>query len=167
MHKIKKLLLTVAVVATSLLMGCANIQQNQKVATLCKVAAYDGTYLYVKAHPESRVHFQTAVEELKALEAAETVDAVTLLAIVQRFPVKELHSEAATLVVGNATLILSDYTTSVPVEQIENLKPIVKAIREGVELGLGPTPSPSASRRLRQEQVEASLLSPVYRGGGL
>lgn len=143
MNKIKTLLLTVAVVATGLLFaGCANVPANQRIATLSKVAAYDGTYLYLKDHPAARPAFLQAVSELEALEAEPVINVTTLLGIVGRLPVKELHSEAATLIIGSTTLVLSDYVTDLPVEQLENIRPIIKAIKDGIKLGLGPTPSP-------------------------
>jgi hypothetical protein len=121
--------------------GCATTSETQQLATATKMAAYIGTSEYLLAHPEARPKFEAAERELFALESAETIDAITILAIAQRLPVKELKSERAAIYVTAATVLLSDYGATVPVDQLDNLKPIVRAMREGVALGLGGTPN--------------------------
>jgi len=50
--------------------------------------------------------------------------------------VKELKSDRARIYVTAATLLISDYAGTVPLEQIAELKPVATAIREGIELAL-------------------------------
>lgn len=121
--------------------GCATTPENvTRVASASKIAAYVGTAAALQQKPAWRPGFVTAVAELKALEASETIDFVTLLAIVNRLPIKELKSPEAVLIISGATLVLQEYGGQlVDIGQIEKIRPIVTAIRQGVELGLGPT----------------------------
>lgn len=119
--------------------GCAvfkNPSTVQRIATSCKVAAFVGTSEYVRQHPESRSKFEAARDELHILATADVVDWVTLLAIVQRLPVKEVHTERATLIITAATILLSDYAGSLPLNQQAELKVFAKALEDGVALGL-------------------------------
>jgi hypothetical protein len=123
---------------TMLPVGCSTMQPDQlaRVKTLCKVAAYVGTSEYLRGHPDAKPKFAEAVTALKILEASETVDLATLLAIVNKLPVKDLGDERGRMVVTAATLILSDYAGSLDAADLKNLLPVVTAIRQGVELGL-------------------------------
>lgn len=118
--------------------GCATNQADgQRVQTAAKLAAYVGTAEYLRGHPETRPAFVLAAQQLAVLESQEHIDLATLMAVVNQLPVKELKSERATLIVTAATILLSDYAGSLPVEQLDELKPLAKAIREGINLGLG------------------------------
>jgi hypothetical protein len=117
--------------------GCKTPSQNQQLASAVKMAAYIGTSEYLLAHPEAKPKFEQAEQELFALAGAEKIDAITLLAIAQRLPLKQLKSERAAIYITAATLLLSDYGESIPAEQIKDLQPIAKAMGEGIGLGLG------------------------------
>lgn len=122
-----------------LLVGCATTPtQKQRIETAAKIAAFVGTREFLLEHPESRTGFETARDELLFLETQETLDWVTLLAVVQRLPVKELKSPQAQLIISAGIILLSDYGGSLPTDKISELKPLAKSIREGIELGLGP-----------------------------
>jgi len=123
--------------------GCASTPQAdaQRIQSAAKVAAFVGSSEYLRSHPETRAGFVLARDELLVIENSEHVDLTTLLAIVNRLPVKELKSDRATLIVTAATMLLSDYAGSLPIERLDELKPVAKAIREGIDLALGP-PSP-------------------------
>jgi hypothetical protein len=134
-------LLTSVLCLLPLFTGCKTTEQTRQLATATKMAAYVGTAEYLRTHPEAKPKFEAAERELFALESAETIDAITLLAIAQRLPVKELKSERAAIYVTAATILLSEYGQSVPIEQLQNLKPVAKAMREGIALGLGSAPN--------------------------
>lgn len=120
------------------LTGCATAPTApQRVASAAKIAAYVGTSELLLAHPEMRLKFEIARDTLRVIEESDTVDLATLLAVVNRLPVKELKSERAMIVVTSATILIADYGGALPVEQLGNLKPVARAIREGIELGLG------------------------------
>lgn len=122
--------------------GCAtvgngNVSTVDKMIPIAKTAAYVGTFYAMKEHPEWRPSFETAVAELKFLEAQEKIEFVTLISIVNRLPIKELQSDEAALIVGTATILLSEYGgMAVPLEQVKDLHPVVTAIRDGIELAL-------------------------------
>lgn len=120
--------------------GCSTTPDTaQRVQSAAKVAAYVGTSTYLAEHPYALHGFLAARDSLLTLEQAEQIDFATLLAIVQRLPIKELKSETAVIVITSATILLSDYGGAIPVERLEELRPLVAAIRAGIELGL-PAP---------------------------
>lgn len=136
---IKKLILTLSLgICLAAPIGCATTPGGKKdLAPLVKTAAYVGTTYALKAHPEYRPGFELALAQLETLEQSETIDFVTLLAIVNRLPVTELKSDEATLIVTSATLLLSEYGGGVlPVEQLEKARPIAVALRSGIALAL-------------------------------
>lgn len=122
--------------------GCGTLpaDQSQRVATSAKVAAMVGTAEAVAAHPEWRPKFVAAANELSILANADHVDVATLLAVVQSLPVAELKSPRAKLVVTAVTLVLSDYAGSLPLNRLDELKPVAAALKAGVELGLASVP---------------------------
>ena len=136
--------LTVAIPTCSLT-GCAvfdgtNSTTTQRVASGCKIAVYVGTAEYLAKHPEAAPQFAAAANALFVLENSDTLDAATLLAVVNQLPIKQLDSPRAQIIITAATIVLTDYAGSLPVDQIGNLKPIAKALREGIELGLPVKP---------------------------
>lgn len=125
--------------ALALAAGCATAPNSNTVArikTSAKLAAYVGSAEYLRARPETRPGFILALESLKEIESAPTVDLTTLLAVVNRLPTKDLRSERAQLLITSATIMLSDFGGQLPLEQLNELRPVVTAIREGVELAL-------------------------------
>jgi hypothetical protein len=121
--------------------GCATFGDpgtSQRLASAAKVAAYVGTVEYLRAHPETRPAFELARDTLKTIEASEHVDLATLLAVVNQLPIKELKSERATLIVTSATILITDFAGTLPVDRLDELKPVASAIRQGIDLGLGP-----------------------------
>lgn len=124
-----------------LCIGCQTPTGQRDIAPAIKTAAYMGTAYAILENPSWRKGFEEAVFDLKLLEAAETIDFTMVLSIVNRLPVKELRSSKAAILITSATILLSDYGGSLPLDQFEKLKLVVKAMREGIELGLGPTPA--------------------------
>lgn len=123
------------------LTGCATTGGNgttvQDFTPAIKTAAMVGTVYSLREHPEWAPAFKTAAADLAILETAEKIDFNTILAIVLRLPVKELQSPDARLAISGATILLSGYGDKiVALEKLENLRPVAKALREGIELGL-------------------------------
>jgi hypothetical protein len=136
------------VLAPFVLTGCKttdNPEQQEKnikrIASACKVAAYIGSSAYLAKHPENKGKFELAKNSLATLEGSETLDFTVLLAIVKQLPVEELKSPEATIAITSATLILSDYAGELPLDRINELKPVVVAIREGIDLALLSVPA--------------------------
>jgi hypothetical protein len=117
--------------------GCASMSQtqSQRLSTAATIAAYVGTTEVLRRHPEYRTGFELAAGELKALEEGN-VDALKLMQIVNRLPVKELKGDRASMIITTATILLTDEIGTTPIEKLNDLKPIVKAIRTGIERGL-------------------------------
>lgn len=122
--------------------GCSTLNgQSPQLKSAALVAAYVGTAETLRAHPEYRAGFELAARELRVLEDGN-VDALKLMEIVQRLPVKELKSDRATIIITAATILLTDQIGATPIEKLNDLKPVVSAIRQGIEQGLGSSPPP-------------------------
>lgn len=134
----KKIQVGLALASLVLITGCANLSQTQqsRIQTGVKLAAYVGTAETLRAHPEYRKGFEVALVELKALEAGP-IDVIKLLEIVNRLPVKELKSDRAQMIITAGTILLTDEIGATPLEKLNDLRPVISAIREGVERGLG------------------------------
>lgn len=148
MKRILTLLLSVSLftapfVVLPLLTGCASLSDGlsgaeaQRIQTSVKLAAYLGTSAYVQKNPQTRPAFLIARDELTALSTADNIDAVTLLAIFNRLPVKQLESGQSKLIITAATIILSDFAGELQLDQLKQLQPIAAAGAEGITLGLG------------------------------
>ena len=118
--------------------GCSTLQNGGKsVVPAVKTATYVGTFYALKEHPEWRPGFELARRELGMLGEAQTIDFTTVLSIVNRLPVEELKSPEATLIITGATILLTEYSGDIiPLDRVEDVRPIVKALYEGVALGL-------------------------------
>jgi hypothetical protein len=135
----KKYILGIGVAAL-LATGCAGLNQStdtgKRIQTAARLAAFVGSSEFLRQNPNARGGFEKAREDLVILENAEHVDFITLLQIIQRLPVKELHSERGVMIITATTLVLQDYAANLPVEKLDELKPLAKAIREGIDLAL-------------------------------
>lgn len=137
----KKLLTTtLAIVAFLAFAGCASLKNNQKLENRAYGAAYAGTLATLEFLPSKRTGFEKAVADLKALEAGP-MSAPRLIEIIKRLDVKELKSKEARIVITVTTVLITTEIGNTPIEQIENLRPVVVKIREGIEQGLVDSPS--------------------------
>lgn len=140
MKSLKTILPALLIAATlSFTVGCANLGDGKTAPQLqsaALVAAYVGTAETLRAHPEYRTGFELAASELRVLEEGN-IDAIKLMNIVNRLPVKELKSDRATIIITAATILLTDQIGATPIEKLNDLKPVVSAIRQGIERGLG------------------------------
>lgn len=136
------LLLAIAIaIPTCTLTGCATFTGEgatlRRVTTAAKVAANTGTFLYLQKHPETRPAFVLARDQLLIIEASEHVDLAVLLSIINRLPVKQLEDPTAQLIISNTAILITQFAQNLPVEKLDDLKPLAQAIREGIDLGLG------------------------------
>lgn len=139
------------IIPSLLLLACIGCQSLgptdvNRVAGSVKIAAFTGTSYALIEHPEWRQAFTDAEKELRFIEAQPTIDFATIMAVVTRLPIKELKSEKAVLSITAGTLLLYQYGDSLLIDEIENLRPIVVALREGIALGLGQPPSRALSK---------------------
>jgi len=141
-------LLTTPVLVLPLLTGCASLGDGlsgsnaQRINTSVKLAAYLGTQAYLTKNPQTRPAFVLASGELRALAVADNIDAVSLLAIVNRLPVKQLESPQSKVIVTAATIILSDFAGELQLDQLKQLQPVALAMADGIDLGLGTGTTP-------------------------
>lgn len=126
-----------AIIGLCALAACSTMspQTESRIRTSATIAAYIGTVETLRKHPEYRVGFETAAAELRVLEDGK-IDTIKLLEIVNRLPVKELKSDRAQMIITAATIVLADEIGATPIEKLDDLKPVVGAIREGIERGL-------------------------------
>lgn len=120
--------------------GCSTLSPTdiQRISAATKVAAYVGTSTALRQHPEWKDAFAIASDNLKVLETADTLDVAQILAIIQRLPIKELKSDTAAIIITSATILITEFNVStIPLERVKQLQPIVKSIRQGIDLGRG------------------------------
>ncbi len=129
----------VIVAALCFLPGCAtppNANTIRHVATATQIVAKDATFLYVQAHPDARTQFEQAHDALAVIETADAIDFPTVLKIVQTFPIKELKNPTTVMLIQDAQIILVDVGASISLDKVNDLRPIVTALRVGIEQGL-------------------------------
>lgn len=146
MKKLFSALLAASLFVTPLpfLTGCASLNDGlyasdaRRIQTSVKLAAYLGTSTYLQKNPIARPAFLAARDELVALSTSDTIDAVTLLAIVNRLPLKQFEGEQSKIIVTAVTIILSDFAGDLQLDQLKQLQPIAKAMADGITLGVPP-----------------------------
>lgn len=128
---------TIALAGLLWLTGCASLspQGQARLANSANFAAYAGTVETLKYLPTKRSGFERAVADLKRLESGP-IDIVALTEIVQRLDVKELKSTEAKIIISGVQLAVVTELGTTPLDKVQNLKPIVTAIRSGIERGL-------------------------------
>jgi hypothetical protein len=135
----KKLINVISLVCIiSLFAGCASTGSRQPIdyAPAVKQAAKEGTNLVVAEHPDWRQHFLDASDELNIIANAPNINFQTVIDIVNRLPVKELKSKDAKLAISGARIVLSFVQVEVPLDKVEKYRPIVVALRDGIQEGL-------------------------------
>jgi len=128
-----------AVIATVVMLtGCGTASPStiQHIATFSRITAKDSAYLVLKNNPQLRPQFVLARDELTVLGTATNLDFSLAISIVSKFPIKEIHNPVAEMVIQDAQLILTDLNLSYPLDKVENLRPIVVGLRDGVDDGL-------------------------------
>ena len=132
--------LTVMLVASGLVLGgCATTGSGGKkdYSKVIKTIVWAGTSYAIMEHPEWRESFELAANQLDLLATADTIDYTTVVAIIQALPVKELKSSEGILAITAVSLLLSDYEGTIDLTKVEQVKPIVIALRDGIRLGIG------------------------------
>ena len=128
-------IIATTIAASSILFfaGCASITSTESLPIKLKSVAYIGTWEALRAHPEWKPSFESATHDLKIIETSETLDLVTVVAILQSLPIKELRGERTVVYITAATLLLDDATLRVKIPA--QAQAIARALREGIELG--------------------------------
>ncbi len=142
MNKMKTLIIaTLCMLAPLLFLGCKTVGGTQvadieRIANVTKEATTIGTQEVLKRRPEWAVDFRLAHEQLAALEKADTISVADILKIIDWLPIKELKSDNARLAVTGARLLISGIDLpEVSADKLAQIRPIVTALREGLEAG--------------------------------
>lgn len=124
------------------LTGCAtapdgsSVPDTARIALVTREAAAIGTAEALFRYPEWKPDFVSVVAQLKALEAEPNITVNAMLGIIARLPVNELRSRDAQLAISGARLVVAAAGWSdVEITRTEQLRPVVTALREGLELG--------------------------------
>lgn len=131
-------ILAAVLLAAGVFTACVTTRTERiaHLATVSKIVAKDATSLYLAAHPENRPAFVAAREELMVLEAATNLNFGLVLAIVHHLPIRQLANPVTQLLITDTEIILTDLNASIPLDQVNDLRPIVKALADGIGLGL-------------------------------
>ena len=140
-----------AILAAGVLFGATACKSTkpetiQAIAAASQVAVKDGTFLYTSAHPETRAQFQTAANALRVLSTTTNLNFSAALEILRQLPIKEVQDPVVQIVVSDADVILTYLNVSVPLTDVEHLRPIVVALAQGIEDGLAMQPARALDR---------------------
>lgn len=113
-----------------------------------KQAAINGTADVLRSNPQWVSQFQLAQSDLNALSTAPDISLDSILEIVQRLPVKELHSETAQISYQAATVVISIFDVpELPSTATADLQCLAAALSSGVGIGITnsgvPIPNPA------------------------
>jgi hypothetical protein len=93
--------------------------------------------LLLDEHPNWKLYFQQAYDDLGVLEKATTIGLPEVLAIINRLPVKELQSKTAKISILSATLLIEEVgSPAIDAQHVDKLRPIVRDLRKGIKLAL-------------------------------
>lgn len=138
----QKSILSVLLILSLFVPGCGTTPQErvQSAAEACELIAYNASEVLLIEKPGAEAGLRIAANELRALETHPQVQMTEILTIVHRFPLDKLKSPYARLAVNNGTLILTRLTARLPETDLGtlDLKPIVTALRTGIEMRIGP-----------------------------
>lgn len=110
---------------------------NKAVLASVKLAAFVGTAEALRQQPEWRPAFLTASDALLLLSQKDAIGLSDIYGILAQLPIKELKSDRAILYINAASIVLEEYDTgTIDISRVDKLRPVIKAINEGLELGL-------------------------------
>jgi len=139
--------LCLVALALQLFTGCASVQPlsattQARITTGLKLAASIGGTEILMEHPDWRQQFIEASQDLSYIEnASGQVGIAQVIAIVQRLPIKELHSPRAVLYAQTGVLLLNEVgvETELPLEASRDVKAVAGALRVGIDMALAAT----------------------------
>jgi hypothetical protein len=142
LNKINAILLGVVLLFP---LGCATSGPDkgkitpQSAVPAVKTATYLGTALTIREKPDVLDEFQMVHKQLVLLEAQKAIDWTSVVVVLNNLPVKELRGTNAQLIISSGMVLLNTYANGAldPINKhIEDIHLIVKALREGIELGI-------------------------------
>lgn len=140
--KMMKSLCVFAAAAALTLTGCTTTPEGQTVPDIARIAAITqeaatiGTQEALTRKPEWKAQFNVVVVELTKLEAEQDITVESLLRIISQLPVDQLSSPNARLAFSSARLLVAATGwATVPIVRSEQLRPVVRALRDGMANG--------------------------------
>ena len=107
-----------------------------KVAAITKEVTTIGVQLAVANNPELLPKLVIAVQELNTLATADAITPDLIIAILNQIPVKQFRSPEGVIAFNSARVILvAAGWSNVNLVRIEQLRPIVVALRDGMMAG--------------------------------
>lgn len=107
----------------------------KKVANAVELASFNGSYLYLKDHPEQKTLFIDISKDLDVL-IQEDLTLNGFLMVIRHLPIKELKNDKTILIVDNVIILFGMFQDDLikldKLEQVKKLKPIVIAVRSGI-----------------------------------
>lgn len=117
--------------------GCGTTPESvHRFSIATQIVVKDGTFLFLANNPSHRPAFEMAVRELEVIEAAPALDFALVVQVFSRLPLQEISNPTTRLLISDAGLLLTYYNVSVPLDKVESLRPVVVAIRKGLQDGL-------------------------------
>lgn len=111
----------------------------KKIAQASELAAFNGSYLYLKEKPQDKEIFIGVSDSLNVL-IQEEMTLNGFLMVIQHLPIKELKDEKAVLIVDNAIILFGIFQDDLvkldQLEQAKKLKPIAEALKKGIDRAL-------------------------------
>ncbi len=112
-----------------------NVPDVPRIAAFTKEAVTIGVSEALLANPQWQPYFATCHQQLTVLEGEDAITVASLLNVLSQLPVKELNGQNARIAFSSARLVIvAAGWSDVGSEQMKQVRPIVVAIREGLEL---------------------------------
>lgn len=154
MKKIKNIIAALVLVSALVLTGCVTSTQLDpfgapvvvktvdipRVAAVTKEVTTIGISLALANNADLLPKLQIAVQELDTLAASDTITPELIIAILDQIPIKQFRSPEGVIAFNSAKVVLvAAGWSNVDLVRIEQLRPIVVALRDGLIAG-GVTP---------------------------
>lgn len=150
-----KILATLGLVGLLVLTGCSTTSQNQttwltpvRVEKLTKLGTYVAVSAYLNENPADKATFVSVKASLQILVDQSKWDSVTVAAILQNLPVKELQTTEAKLAFQGGLLLvdLLGYG-SFDAKNVEHVKAFIIGFNDGLDLALSFTANNKVAAR--------------------
>lgn len=139
----------------------------KRLEPIFEVAAFTGTSLYLKEHPQDKPTFEGVVGILDALIVDPYVDPAKLSQALQKLPIKELNDSTGAIIVGSTIILWEGYKAKLPVgveAQASVIRPLVVRVRNGIGVALGLPPVAPPLGELQQRMSLSHEQLKLHRG---
>lgn len=121
--------------------GCATgVATTKNIATVAKIAAYEGSKYEIKQDPGSRRYFVAGRDALRGLLSSTNYNPIAFKAALQTLPIKELKSSEATLLLDAAVTLWEPYASRLTaLDSEEKVKPVMEAVEVGLTMAIEET----------------------------